>query len=82
MFPKLLMPLTGTDAQLELRPLPLNMSFASLFSSCNHIIFDDEPLMRKDKNQILYTVYCTLTFKKTQNIKTNINVQFGMILRS
>lgn len=46
-FPRLLMPLTGTDAQLELMPLPFNMSLASLFSPCNHIIFDDEPLIEK-----------------------------------
>lgn len=44
-FPKLLIPLTGTDAQLELMLLPFNTSLVSLFSSFNRIIFDDVPVI-------------------------------------
>lgn len=46
-FPKLVIPLTGTDARLEQLPFPFNTSLASLFSSCSHIMFDGEPIRKK-----------------------------------
>lgn len=44
-FPKLFIPLTGTDAPFA-ELFPFNISLPSLFSSWSRIIFDDEPINR------------------------------------